>query len=80
MAMTPDQRIREIEKLAAACKLPARSSCVVVDLAAARAKRQKLQEGAGRSAVPPANNCVQMIADARKSAGQRPIQGDLFTA
>lgn len=77
--MTPDQRIREIEKLAAARKLPVRSCCVVVDFVSERAKRQRLQE-VGRSAAPPANNCAQMFADVRKSAGQSPIQGDLFTA
>lgn len=78
--MTPDQRIREIEKLAAARKLSVRSCCVVVDLAAERAKRRGLEEGACKSAAKPANTCAQLFADARKSAGQRPIQGDLFTA
>ena len=77
MTMTPDQRIREIEKLAAARKSSVRSCCVVVDLAAERAKRRGLQEGACKSAAKPANTCAQMFADARKSAGQRPIQGDL---
>lgn len=80
MTTTPDQRIREIEKLAAARKLSVRSCCVVVDLAAERAKRRGVQEGVGKSAATSANTCAQMFADARKSAGQRPIQGDLFIA
>lgn len=80
MTMTPDQRIREIEKLAATRRLPVRSCCVVVDLAAERTKRRGSQEDARKSAATPANNCAQMFVDARKSTGQRPIQGDLFTA
>lgn len=77
--MTPDQRIREIEKLAATRKARPDRRCVVISLEAERAKRQRQKVEIKSVWSRPANNCVQMFANARTSSEQRPIQGDLFT-
>lgn len=78
--MTPDQRIREIEKLAAPPRARIARRCVVVSLDVERAKRQQRAAGIQRVAATTANKCVQMFADASKPIDQSPVQGDLFKA